>query len=388
MALLSWQFTVLSMVIVPAALPHRAALHPGDQAGDQGEREGRRARRRGRLRGPHRHRRGQGLHPRGARGGELRSARRPPVRGELPGRPPPVGVHPDRGGAPRTELGDDHQRRRLDRRGSRTPLRHRAVPHRRRHPEHRLADHLPHLLEAPLPADEEPLQAHEPRLQRGVAGPRASRRCSTRSRRRTRRSRYPGHERLRGDITFDGVVFGYARVRRCSATSTSTSPRGGGSRSSASPAGQDHPGQAHPPLLRGVGGVGARRRRRRRGLSAGRAPQQRQPGAPGTRCSSRARSARTSPSAVPTPPTRRSPTRPAWRTSTTPIAALPGGYGAHVREEGKNFSSGQRQRLAIARAILRDAPILILDEPTASLDVEAEAEVMRALRRWSAAAPC
>ena len=63
------------------------------------------------------------------------------------------------------------------------------------------------------------------------------------------------------------------------------------------------------------------------------------------------------------------------------ILALPGGYGAHVREGGKNFSGGQRQRLAIARAILRDAPILILDEPTASLDVEAEAEVMRALQR-------
>ncbi len=62
------------------------------------------------------------------------------------------------------------------------------------------------------------------------------------------------------------------------------------------------------------------------------------------------------------------------------ITALPGGYAARVREGGRNFSGGQRQRLAIARAILRDAPILILDEPTASLDVEAEAEVMRALQ--------
>jgi ABC-type multidrug transport system fused ATPase/permease subunit len=62
------------------------------------------------------------------------------------------------------------------------------------------------------------------------------------------------------------------------------------------------------------------------------------------------------------------------------VAALPGGYAARVREGGRNLSGGQRQRLAIARAILRDAPILILDEPTASLDVEAEAEVMRALQ--------
>jgi energy-coupling factor transporter ATP-binding protein EcfA2/sulfur carrier protein ThiS len=56
-----------------------------------------------------------------------------------------------------------------------------------------------------------------------------------------------------------------------------------------------------------------------------------------------------------------------------------GGYDRMLREQGKDLSGGQRQRMAIARAILRDAPILILDEPTASLDVESEAEVMHAL---------
>lgn len=63
------------------------------------------------------------------------------------------------------------------------------------------------------------------------------------------------------------------------------------------------------------------------------------------------------------------------------IMRLPEGYDTLVREQGNNFSAGQRQRLAIARAILRDTPILILDEPTANLDVESEAEVMHALNR-------
>ena len=61
------------------------------------------------------------------------------------------------------------------------------------------------------------------------------------------------------------------------------------------------------------------------------------------------------------------------------ITSMPDSYASEVREHGKNLSSGQRQRIAIARAILRDAPILILDEPTANLDVEAEVEVMHAI---------
>ncbi len=61
------------------------------------------------------------------------------------------------------------------------------------------------------------------------------------------------------------------------------------------------------------------------------------------------------------------------------IMKKPDGYDTKLMNQGKNLSGGQRQRIAIARAILRDSPIIIMDEPTASLDVEAEAEVMRAL---------
>jgi ATP-binding cassette, subfamily B, bacterial len=59
------------------------------------------------------------------------------------------------------------------------------------------------------------------------------------------------------------------------------------------------------------------------------------------------------------------------------IMKRPQGYDTRI--SGKDLSGGQRQRLAIARAILRNTPIIIMDEPTAALDAEAEAEVMRAL---------
>jgi ATP-binding cassette subfamily B protein len=61
------------------------------------------------------------------------------------------------------------------------------------------------------------------------------------------------------------------------------------------------------------------------------------------------------------------------------IMALPDCYDANVGEQGLQLSGGQRQRIAIARALLKDAPILLLDEPTAALDSESEREVQAAL---------
>lgn len=63
------------------------------------------------------------------------------------------------------------------------------------------------------------------------------------------------------------------------------------------------------------------------------------------------------------------------------ISALPDGYETVVSERGSTLSGGQRQCVAIARAILKDAPIVVLDEPTAGLDNQASAMVMEALRR-------
>jgi ATP-binding cassette, subfamily B, bacterial len=63
------------------------------------------------------------------------------------------------------------------------------------------------------------------------------------------------------------------------------------------------------------------------------------------------------------------------------ITALPEGYTTRVGQRGRLLSGGQRQRIAIARAMIRDAPILLLDEPTTSLDADAAQRVLTPLRR-------
>ncbi len=63
------------------------------------------------------------------------------------------------------------------------------------------------------------------------------------------------------------------------------------------------------------------------------------------------------------------------------IVALPDGYGTEVGERGMRLSGGERQRVSIARAFLKDAPIVLLDEPTSALDLATEAAIVDAMER-------
>jgi ATP-binding cassette subfamily B protein len=63
------------------------------------------------------------------------------------------------------------------------------------------------------------------------------------------------------------------------------------------------------------------------------------------------------------------------------IVEMPNGYDTIVGERGQKLSGGQRQRLSIARAVLKDPPVLILDEATSSVDNETEAAIQRSMKK-------
>src|SRR5262249_32308588 len=65
------------------------------------------------------------------------------------------------------------------------------------------------------------------------------------------------------------------------------------------------------------------------------------------------------------------------------ITYLPDSYDTLVGERGMQLSGGQRQRIALARAFLKNAPILILDEPTSSIDIKTEREIIEVMERLS-----
>ena len=65
---------------------------------------------------------------------------------------------------------------------------------------------------------------------------------------------------------------------------------------------------------------------------------------------------------------------------------LPQGYDTLVGDRGMRLSGGERQRVSLARAFIKDSPLLILDEPTSSVDTETEKAIMEATCVWSPAA--
>jgi ATP-binding cassette, subfamily B, bacterial len=91
------------------------------------------------------------------------------------------------------------------------------------------------------------------------------------------------------------------------------------------------------------------------------------------------------PRPVPPPPPRRHRMLAAARAADAHgfISALPDGYDTMVGQRGRLLSGGQRQRISIARAFLRDAPVLILDEPTTGLDTASADRLLTVIHRFA-----
>ncbi|PYM68215.1 MAG: hypothetical protein DME10_27780 [Candidatus Rokuibacteriota bacterium] len=70
------------------------------------------------------------------------------------------------------------------------------------------------------------------------------------------------------------------------------------------------------------------------------------------------------------------------------VMRLPDGYETEVGERGMALSGGERQRVSLARAFLRDAPIVLLDEPTSAVDTRSEAKILEAMQRLMQGRTC
>ena len=197
-----------------------------------------------------------------------------------------------------------------------------------------------------------------------------------------RRARRPGCGPRAGHIRFDEVSFAYDPTRPVLDEVSLRGPPGPvDRRRRAHRGGQDHAREPDPAALRPDGRAGAHRRPRRARVRAREPAAPRRAGAAGVVGLRRGPWPTTSATAASTPTTRRSSRPRGTRTRTTSSRACPTGTRRTSPQSGASLSGGERQRLSIARALLKDAPIVILDEPTSSLDAISEAIVFRAIRR-------
>ena len=269
--------------------------------------------------------------------------------------------------------------------------RHRRGARRRRLPGDRRArsraGELPVVLTyiAQVYAPLEQLTQHDDRLPAVVHRlPPRLRPASTWSPRSPRSPTRRAIDRARGALELENVGFGYGDaagdVLKDVTFEVAAGGGGGGRRPDRSR--QVDPGEPAAALLRPAGGPGADRRRGRARPDARRRCARSSASSSRSRCCSRPAIADNIRYGKPGRDRRGGRARRRRpRTPTTSSRSLPKGYGTLLGERGAKISGGERQRIAVARAFLRDAPILILDEPTSSIDSTTETVILDALDR-------